>query len=178
VNTLSVRSILWLVAVAFACHEAEEWNLASWLAVNFEPEPAFADRDARTLLVLFAVLGVSFTALSLWLFSLRGALSALLPLFAGVVLGNALTHIVWSVYLRSYAPGVATSVVLLVPLISYLLARVVRERLASPALLIACVLVAVVQPVGALFAGNTMSAPQLWLQRFGARLGGWLWGAA
>lgn len=33
----SIRTILWLISVAFVLHEAEDWNLVSWLAANFEP---------------------------------------------------------------------------------------------------------------------------------------------
>jgi len=174
----SIRTVLWLIGIAFVLHEAEEWNLVSWLTANFQPEPAFSDRDARTLLVLFAILGISFTALSLRLFGSRGALYALLPLFVGIIFGNALTHIVWAAYFGGYVPGVATSIVLLVPLILYLLGRVVRERLVSLWLLVPLIVVAVIQPVGAALSGSTLSDAQLAIQRLGSRLGTWLWGAA
>jgi hypothetical protein len=178
VNPMPVRTLLWLIAFAFALHEVEEWNLVGWLAAHFEPQPAFSDRDARTLLVLFALLGLGFTALSLRFLSLRGALFALIPLFVGVVLGNALTHIVWSVYFGGYAPGVATSALLLLPLIVWLLVRVVHERLVPPAFFLPWLAIAIVQPVGAVLAGSSLSGAQLALQRFGSRLGEWLWGAA
>jgi hypothetical protein len=113
---LPIRRILWLIGLAFVLHEAEEWNLVSWFHTNFQPAAQFNDREARTLLALFALLAMSFTALSIQLLSLRAALFALLPLFIAVVLGNALTHIFWLFYFQSYAPGVLTSIFLLVPL--------------------------------------------------------------
>jgi hypothetical protein len=67
---------------------------------------------------------------------------------------------------------------LLVPIILYLIVRVVRERLVPVPFLVPWLALAVVQPVGAVVAGGSLSGPQLALQRFGARLGGWLWGAA
>jgi len=111
-----LRPVLWLLAISFALHEAEEWNIVAWQRANFTPLPEFDEFGARVLLVLFALLGVGFTALSLTLLSPRGALFALLPLFVAIVLGNALTHVVWLFAFGSYAPGVVTSAALLAPL--------------------------------------------------------------
>jgi hypothetical protein len=167
-----------LIGIAFVLHEAEEWNLVSWLQAHFDPHPGFTDREARTLLVLFALLGISFTAVSIRLLSLRGALLALLPLFVAVVLGNALTHIFWLFYFQSYAPGVITSVLFLVPLILYLIRRVFRERLVPSFFIWSLLALALLQPAGAAVTGSTLSGSQLALQRLGARLAAWLWGAA
>ena len=171
---LPVRRLLWLIGFAFVLHEAEEWNLVSWLHANFEPPPQFNDREARTLLALFALLGISFTTLSIRLFSLRAAVFALLPLFVGVVFGNALTHIFWLFYFQTYAPGVLTSAFLLVPLTLYMIRGVLQERLVPSLYVWLLLALAVLQPVAAAAAGSTLSAPQLAIQRLGARLAGWL----
>jgi len=176
--TIPIRRLLWLLGVSFGLHEAEEWNIVSWEQAHFEPPPQFNDLAARTLLVLFALLGLSFTALSIRLLSLRGAVIALLPLFVAVVLGNALTHIVWLFYFRTYAPGVVTSALLLAPLTAYLIHRVLRERLAPRAYVWVLIGLALLQPLGALAAGSSLSESQLALQRLGMRLSQWLWGAA
>ena len=176
--TIPIRNLLWLLGVSFALHEAEEWNLVSWERANFTPPPQFNDLAVRTLLVLFALLGLSFTALSIRLLSPRGALIALLPLFVTVVLGNALTHIFWLFYFRTYAPGVVTSGLLLVPLTFYLVHRVLQERLVPRAYVWALLGLALLQPLGAAAAGASLSGSQLALQRLGMRLSQWLWGAA
>jgi len=173
--SLPIHRVLWLLAFSFVLHEAEEWNLVSWLRANFEPAPLVDDLGARTLLVLFAVLGLSFTALSVRLLSLRNALIVLLPLYVAVVLGNALTHIFWLCYFQSYAPGVVTSALLLVPLTGCLVHRVLRERLVPSAYVLSLVALAFIQPIGAAAAGDTLSGPQLELQRLGARLAAWVW---
>ena len=124
-----------------------------------------------------AVLGISFTALSVRLLSLRAALLALLPLFVAVVFGNALTHIFWLCYFQTYAPGVLTSALLLVPLTLYLIRGVLQERLVSSTYVWSLLGLALLQPVAAAAAGGTLSGPQLAFQRLGARFAGWLWGA-
>lgn len=174
---LSIRHILWLLAVSFVLHEAEEWNLVAWERVHFEPPPQISELAVRTLLVLFAFLGFSFTALSLRLLSLRSTLIALLPLYVAVVLGNALTHIFWLFFFRAYAPGVVTSALLLVPLTVSLVHRVLRERLVPRAYVFGLLALAALQPLGAAAAGASLSGSQLTLQRLGMRLAQWLWGA-
>ena len=173
-----IRRILWLLGIAFVFHELEEWNIVSWQQANFEPPPQFTDREARTLLILFALLGISFTALSNWLLSLRAALVVLLPLFVAIILGHALTHIFWLLYFQTYAPGVVTSAFLLVPLTLLLVRGVLQERLVPTAYVWILLALAVLQPVSAAVAGSSLSGPQLALQRFGAQLARYLWGAA
>jgi hypothetical protein len=170
----TTRRILWLLGFAFVLHEFEEWNLVAWLSAHFEPAPRFDDREARSLLVLFALLGFSFTALSLRLLGLRAALFALLPLFVGVVLGNALTHIFWLFYFGGYAPGVLTAALLIVPLTALLVHRVLRERLVPSIYVWPLLAFALLQPIGAAVTGSTLSESQLALQEFGARLAGWI----
>jgi hypothetical protein len=171
---LPIRRALWLIGLAFVLHEAEEWNLVSWFQANFEPPPQLTDLEARTFLALFALLGISFTALSIRLLSLRAALFVLLPLFVAVVLGNALTHIFWLFYFQTYAPGVLTSAFLLVPLTLYLVRGVLQERLVSSVYVWLLLGLALLQPVAAAAAGGVLSGSQLAFQRLGARLAGWL----
>lgn len=177
-GSIQIRSLLWLLAVSFALHEAEEWNLVRWEQANFTPAPLFDDLAVRTLLVLFTLLALSFTALSVRFLSLRGALFALLPLYLTIVLGNALTHVFWLFYFESYAPGVVTSGLLLAPLTLYLAYRVLRERLVPRAYVWVLLCLAMLQPLGAAAAGASLTRSQLALQRFGMHLSRWLWGEA
>lgn len=172
---LPIRTLLWLIGLSFVLHEAEEWNLVSWLEIHFEPAPHFTDCEARSLLALFALLGILFTAFSIWLLSLRTAVVVLIPLFVGVVLGNALTHIFWFFYFEAYVPGLLTSVFLLLPLILYLVYRVLEERLVSPAYVGFLLVFALLQPIAAAASGSTLSNPQLALQRFGGQFAEWVW---
>jgi hypothetical protein len=170
------RMILWLLAASFALHEAEEWNLVAWQQAHFTPPPEIDDRAVRTLLVGFALLAVTFTAFCLRALGFRPALFALLPLFVAVVLGNALTHIFWLFTFGGYAPGVATSVLLLVPLTFVLVYRVLKRRLVPRAYVFALLGLALLQPLGAAAAGASLSESQLALQRLAVRVLAWLWG--
>ena len=50
-----IHRILWFLGIAFVFHELEEWHIVSWQQTNFEPSQQFTDREARTLLILFAL---------------------------------------------------------------------------------------------------------------------------
>jgi hypothetical protein len=171
---VSIRQLLGLLAVAFALHEAEEWNLVAWERAHFAPAPAFDELAARTLLVLFALLALSFTAAALRFLTLRGAVIALLPLFLAVVLGNAFTHVFWLFYFAGYAPGVVTAGLLLIPLALLLTHRVLRERIVPRPYVWALLALAALQPLGAAAAGASLSGSQLALQRLGMELARWL----
>ena len=173
--TIPVRQLFRLLAVSFVLHEAEEWNIASWEHAHFTPPPRFDDFAARTLLGLFSILCVSFTALALRFLTPRNAAIALLPLFVAVVFGNALTHIFWLFYFGSYAPGVVTAAFLLVPLTLHLVHRVLREDLAPRLYVWVLLALAAVQPLGAALAGSTLSESQLALQSLCMRLSQWIW---
>lgn len=171
---IEIRRTLWLFVAAFALHEAEEWNLVSWLNAHFTPSAAFNDFEARVLLAAITVLGVGFAAAVISAFTLRNAVRILLPVFVAPIIANALTHVFWLVYFWSYAPGVVTALLLLIPLGGFLAIRAVRHQFLPAAAAWCLAALALIPPVGAAFAGSTMSEPQLELQRLGARLASWL----
>ncbi len=175
---LRVESIFAWLALAFVLHEAEEWNLVAWFEAHFTPAPGFTDRGARTLLVLFSVLAVAFTGLCLRVLSPRGARLALLPFYLGIVAGNALTHVFWLVSFRSYAPGVVTSALLVLPLTALLVTRVLRERLVPAAYVGVWLAIALAQPLGAAWAGDALLPGQIAFQELGESLATRLFGPA
>ena len=167
--------MLWLLGIVFVFHELEEWNLVTWQHAHFEPPPQMTDREARTLLLLFAALGMSFTALCNWILGLRAALVVLLPLFVAIIFGNALTHIFWLFYFQAYAPGVVTSALFIVPLTLFLVRRVFQERVVSASYVWVTLFLAVLQPLLAAVAGSSLSGRQLALQRLGGQLARCFW---
>lgn len=147
--TPAVRRLFWCLAVAYVLHELEEWNLGPWERAHFTPPPQISDTALRGLLAAFAALGFGFTALALTRFPPRTALLALLPVFVTVIFGNALTHLYWLAYFRSYGPGMLTAGLLIAPLTLALVTRVVRDRSAPRWYVTALLALALVQPLAA-----------------------------
>jgi hypothetical protein len=107
--TQRLRRLVWLLAVAFGLHEAEEWNIAPWFQAHFVPRTELTDLGARTLLVGFTLAALLYTGVASLLLGTRALLLAVLPLFVLAAFGNALTHLFWLCYFGSYAPGVLTA---------------------------------------------------------------------
>lgn len=174
---LTLTHLLWLLPTTFALHEAEEWNIVPWFQTHFTPQTELTSAGARTLLVAFSLASFLYTAAASRLPSIRLTLFAVLPLFILAGVGNALTHIYWALHFASYAPGVATAALLVIPATLYVSARAVREA-AIPLWFVGALYALALAPLVAVArAGSTLTPDQLALHRLGARLGQWLWGA-
>jgi hypothetical protein len=117
----------WLFLFAFVLHEAEEWNISKFEHRNFEGLPSAAtDRSARMWIAFISVVGLIWCAVATLPGNPTIAAWVILPAIA-IALQNALQHVYWSFYFRQYAPGVITSVLLLIPLGCYVIARAVQQ---------------------------------------------------
>lgn len=111
---MSYLTAIWLLPVAMALHEVEEWNILGWEQRNFANLPAKTNTSVRTFLVFLTLFGFLWTALAAWLNNPKIAAYMILALAAGAFL-NTLQHLFYTMYFRQYAPGVITSVVLYLP---------------------------------------------------------------
>ncbi len=173
-----LQRLVWLLPMAFALHEAEEWNIVPWFRASFTPQTELTDLGARTLLVAFSFAAFLWTGVASLLPTTRMTLLAVLPLFIVAGVGNALTHVYWLFYFGAYAPGVATAALLVAPATLFVSFRAVRERLVPGWFVGILYLLALVPLVAVARAGRTLSPEQLALHRLGTRLAAWLWGAA
>jgi len=110
---------LWIFAIAFALHELEEWNIFRWYQRNYIDMPPSTNRSVRVWIVFFILIVFIWCVVA----TLPGnpviAAYAFLPTIA-VAIQNALQHVYWLFYFKQYAPGIVTSVILLIPLGLYL----------------------------------------------------------
>lgn len=169
---------MWLLPAAFALHEAEEWNIASWFRLHFTPRTEISDAGVRTLLVAFSLGAFLLTWLASRLPTLRGTLNVVLPFYVVVAVGNAMVHVFWWVSFGSYAPGVVTAALLVTPATLWVTLRALREGLVSGAWVGVLYLLAALPLVSVARAGATLTPGQLALHRLAARLGAWLWGVS
>lgn len=116
---VSFSTVIWLLPVAIALHEIEEWNIIDWYHRNFVDLPAITNTSTRVFIVFMSLYGFAWTAVALLFVNLK-ITAFLLSLLAVVVLLNALQHVYWVIAFRDYAPGVITSVLLVTPVIMFL----------------------------------------------------------
>jgi len=126
-NQIDFLTWLWLFAIAFALHEAEEWNILSWYQRNYVDLPPSTNKAVRVWIIFVSLIGFVWCAVA----TLPGnpvlAAYAFLPTIA-VAMQNALQHVYWLFYFKQYAPGVVTSVVLLIPLGLYVTIEAVSQN--------------------------------------------------
>ncbi len=130
----SFRKSVWLFPIALCLHELEEWNILDWYLehwLNVDPH-TMTSESVHVWLIVASVLGFlgTYATVSAKRFDFMLRL-ILLPTFVVGIFGHALAHIFWTWRFACYAPGVVTSVLLVIPVTLYLLAQARREEVIS-----------------------------------------------
>jgi hypothetical protein len=168
-ENLDFLSVLWLFPIAFALHEAEEWNIMKWYRRNYTDLPPATDRSARTWIVFVSLVGFVWIAIAVLPGNPSVAAFVALPAIA-LVIQNALQHVYWLFYFRQYAPGVVTSVLLVIPIGGSIIARAVQHGYA-PLWYVAIWAVLIVPGlVQTVRAGKEMTSPMRAIHVLGIKL--------
>ena len=159
-SRMEFQKVVWLLAIAFALHEAEEWNIMAWYNQYYADPPQMSNAVTWFALALISAVGLVWTFLATRPKNQKITAFVILFFPAAGALQNAIQHIYWTFLFGAYAPGVITSVLLLIPLTVYLAARAIRERLV-PRWYVAVLLVLIVPAlITTVRAGNTVT-PQI-----------------
>lgn len=113
-----LKSAIWLLPAALAVHEFEEWNILEWYRAHWVNLDAgtMTDSSVHVWLLFLSAVGFIVTWVASASLGLRRAARlVVLPVFAVIILGHAGAHIFWTVRFGAYAPGVVTSVLLIIP---------------------------------------------------------------
>jgi hypothetical protein len=168
------KRLVWLVPIAFALHEAEEWNILGWYHVHFTNPPDSTQLAVYTWLVFISVVAFAWTGLAC-LLPKKACAMLVLP-FATTIFANALQHVYWTVAFRDYAPGVVASVLTNIPTILLVTWHGLRNGLLPWPYVLVCYALAIPQVVGVVQAGHTVSGPMQAIHRFSMRLAEALFG--
>ncbi|WP_026732913.1 HXXEE domain-containing protein [Fischerella sp. PCC 9605] len=164
---------MWLFPVALAVHIGEEFfGLAKWYQKNFKEVPPSSSVSIPVFLVFGWVVTTLTTA---WLTFLGDSHLAawIILLLATPILWNAAEHITQTIIFHQYIPAVITSVIFLVPTISYLFYQAYSARLV-PVWYVAVLLVVVcVGTIHVVVAGkNNLTFEVLPFHKIGLYLAG------
>jgi hypothetical protein len=155
-DTIPFRRLVWLLPIALAAHEAEEWNIQRWYRAEFTNPPQSTRAATYLGLSTVTLAGFGWTAMSRRLRSDHATAMALLPFFVVLVFGNNLQHVYWTAAFRSYAPGVVTSALLGIPLTILVSRQAVRRGLVSRRYVIALYMLCIPLLVSTVLAGRTV----------------------
>lgn len=116
---MDFKTMIWLLPIALAIHEAEEWNILGWYHRNFvDLPPGRTNTTIRFFLIFLSLMGFVWTGIGALSGDPAVAAMILFPLLA-LIIQNILQHIYWQFLFGQYAPGILTSMVFLTPLVFY-----------------------------------------------------------
>lgn len=159
---MRLQTVIWVFPIALTLHNLEEavWFPGWSQHAGFWHSPVGAS-EFRIAAVILTLMGF---VVSCWSFrsGKEGLGTYLLAGFAFAMLLNVIFHVAAMVALRQYAPGVVTAVLINLPVMSYLLLRLFRERwITGTKAILALVLVPVALVLsipGLFFVGRTVSS--------------------
>lgn len=116
-------ALLWLLVAAFAIHVAEEWfaGFPTWVArIASQPMPGDAFLIINAVAMLLMVIGVRA--------AIRDERSGWIAVtIATIAVVNTLSHVGGAILTQGYAPGLASAIILYVPLAALILIRALEQ---------------------------------------------------
>ncbi len=140
---MEYRKALWLAPLLLVIHNIEEYlTMPTFISRHGQDLPAFIGNSLAISSEQFSIALMIVTLLA-FLFTFLGSIGEangicifLAITTQAVLLINAVQHIVASIWLRNYIPGVLSSIVLYLPLLSYSILRALKEGYVSKKMII------------------------------------------
>ena len=126
---IDLRKFIFSFPFIALLHELEEWNILKWhLEYNTNVPSDVADFHLRLALILISLLIFLWTFISL--ISKNNKITAIIifPLIAMSLL-NGFEHLIWLIEFGVYAPGVVFGFFFEVPLLLYIVYRMLKEKI-------------------------------------------------
>jgi hypothetical protein len=127
-NAIDFRYLIWLFPFILLFHELEEWNILKWYKENYEDLPNFTNLSIRIWIFGLSIFGFISTAVCFYI-PIISVSAFLLSLFILLTFQNGLQHLYWTIYFKKYAPGIVTSVLVVIPFDIYTFYRIIEEEL-------------------------------------------------
>jgi hypothetical protein len=158
--------VIWILPIAWAFHEMEEWNIIAWYQSRFVNPPEMTPLSVLTLLTCSTLAGFLWTSIASLFRNSKITAGILLVFFILAAFINAVQHISWTVMFCAYSPGVLSSVFLIIPSVIYVTWRVLKERLLPKWFIIILYLLVVPRIIETIKYGNRVMPMFEGLYRF------------
>lgn len=104
-----LHDFIWVIPLMFSIHEVEEWNILKWYRKYYKNLPDSTNTSIRIHIVVLSLVSMLLTLLADMVPGT--ALFALITVFMSVfILLNFLQHVIWTIQLRAYSPGLFTGI--------------------------------------------------------------------
>ena len=104
--------LIWTIPIFLSIHELEEWNILDWYKKHYVNLPGSTNFSIHLHIFFFCIVGflltyVAYLTRETFLFSL------IISFLTGFIILNTFQHIVWTIQLKTYSPGLITSLIVL-----------------------------------------------------------------
>lgn len=107
-NSMNLKTAMWMIPVIFFIHEMEEWNIYDWYHSTYVTPPPSTKLSMRLWLWAISIWGFCICTIAYVI--PNESISAMVILFLIVFTTfNGLQHIYWTIAFHKYAPGVIGS---------------------------------------------------------------------
>jgi di/tricarboxylate transporter len=103
---------IWAIPIFFCIHELEEWNILNWYKKYYRNLPPSTNFSIHLHIFTFCIAGFILTSIAI-LFQTTFLFSFIICFLSGFILLNVFQHIVWTVQLKAYSPGLISGLILL-----------------------------------------------------------------
>jgi hypothetical protein len=124
VHLMNTINIIWAIPILFSLHELEEWNILDWYEKHYVNLPGSTKFSIHLHIFFFCVVGFLLTYIA-YQFHQTCLFSIIISFFSAFILFNVFQHIVWTIQLRTYSPGLVTGLIMLVVIgiVNYILIK-------------------------------------------------------
>ena len=107
-NSINLKTAMWIVPIIFFAHEMEEWNILDWYKCTYCPPPSSTKLSCRIWLFLISIFGFMITSIA-YIIPDDTVSSGVILVFIVFSTFNGLQHIYWTIAFKKYAPGIIFS---------------------------------------------------------------------
>jgi hypothetical protein len=103
---------VWAIPIFFSIHELEEWNILNWYKKYYTNLPPSTNFSIHLHIITFCIVGFLLTSIAI-LFQTTFLFSLIICFLSGFFLLNVFQHVVWTIQLKAYSPGLISGLILL-----------------------------------------------------------------
>jgi hypothetical protein len=103
---------IWAIPIFFSIHELEEWNILNWYRKYYTNLPPSTNFSIHLHIFTFCIIGFLLTTIAL-LLQTTFLFSLIICFLSGFILLNVFQHIVWTIQLKAYSPGLISGLILI-----------------------------------------------------------------
>ncbi len=172
---IGLRKYIFVFSLIAAFHELEEWNILKWhLKYNKNVPSDVTDFHLRLAFILISILIFIWILISLIPKNKKITAYIFSP-FIIISLLNGFEHLIWMIKFRVYAPGVIFGFFFEVPLICYVLYRMLKEKLIAKWYLLILGIIVLAGTIQLILLGNKLDPFIAGAMRLSKALSDFIW---